>query len=701
MTVIKLNRSNKTLSIVKSKRNIKLVQEKHNVNLNQVGRKGPQGDQGEPGVQGPQGIPGPKGETGAQGIPGQTGSQGPKGDRGDDGPQGPKGDTGDQGPIGQTGPKGEQGEPGQDGIAGPGVASGGTSGQYLKKDSATDYDTSWATLDKASVGLSNVDNTSDANKPISNATQTALNLKANISSLAAVALSGAYSDLTGAPNLSGYVTGPASSVDNAVARYDGTTGKVIQNSGVYISDGNRVSINGTLATRQLNIQGEGSVAGLHIDRTDAGTAISAYSFFSSSSFWRAYTSNNFGFSWWPNSIERFRISPTDVGTVDVASSGPGFQSLASNRYVQSRGEGLVTNGTGLLMNNYNFSGFTFDPAVNYNGGGSFRNATMGAITRTDELIPVDPYSYYNISVTAIASTYVAGANAYFGMECFDIDGLSILPNHSSIVAGSARTTLAQPLNPGDTTVTLTDATGWHNGASAASRIFNWYGYTNGAGYTYPNYTYTRNSLTGAWAQGGISGNVITLSVPWAGPALAAGRAVANGQSGGTFLYMPSANNVNIPATWTSYSDVMGNLNTDNSVNDPTRFRYGTAYIKILFLMNRDVAGNVTNVANIQFNKMNDEAAKTITVSTNYTVRSIIETIFAAPSLSRTITLPDATLFTGRKIHVKRITGGAQTLRLITVLSQTIDGAADYPLNNQYMYVTVQSDGLNWYVRSNN
>jgi hypothetical protein len=38
------------------------------------------------------------------------------------------------------------------------------------------------TLVKADVGLSNVDNTSDLNKPISSATQTALNLKANLSS---------------------------------------------------------------------------------------------------------------------------------------------------------------------------------------------------------------------------------------------------------------------------------------------------------------------------------------------------------------------------------------------------------------------------------------------------------------------------------------------------------------------------------------
>jgi hypothetical protein len=49
----------------------------------------------------------------------------------------------------------------------------GTTSQYWRGDK------SWQTLDKTSVGLSNVDNTSDANKPVSTATQTALNAKEN------------------------------------------------------------------------------------------------------------------------------------------------------------------------------------------------------------------------------------------------------------------------------------------------------------------------------------------------------------------------------------------------------------------------------------------------------------------------------------------------------------------------------------------
>jgi hypothetical protein len=53
----------------------------------------------------------------------------------------------------------------------PAILAGLTS-QYWRGDKT------WQTLDKSAVGLGNVDNTSDLNKPISTATQTALNAKA-------------------------------------------------------------------------------------------------------------------------------------------------------------------------------------------------------------------------------------------------------------------------------------------------------------------------------------------------------------------------------------------------------------------------------------------------------------------------------------------------------------------------------------------
>lgn len=61
-------------------------------------------------------------------------------------------------------------------------------------------------LDKSAVGLSNVDNTADADKPISSAVQAALDTKAGTSGLATVATTGAYADLSGKPALATVAT---------------------------------------------------------------------------------------------------------------------------------------------------------------------------------------------------------------------------------------------------------------------------------------------------------------------------------------------------------------------------------------------------------------------------------------------------------------------------------------------------------------
>ena len=60
------------------------------------------------------------------------------------------------------------------------TVSSGTTSQYYRGDK------SWQILNKSAVGLGNVDNTSDADKPISTATQTALDLKQNASTALAL-----------------------------------------------------------------------------------------------------------------------------------------------------------------------------------------------------------------------------------------------------------------------------------------------------------------------------------------------------------------------------------------------------------------------------------------------------------------------------------------------------------------------------------
>jgi len=126
-------------------------------------------------------------------------AKGDKGDKGDTGSQGIQGIQGVKGDTGLTGADGADGlgtivsivaganitvddtDPNNPIVAstanGGGVPVGGTTGQVIAKNSNTDYDASWKTLSKADVGLSNVDNTSDADKPVSTAQATAIGLK--------------------------------------------------------------------------------------------------------------------------------------------------------------------------------------------------------------------------------------------------------------------------------------------------------------------------------------------------------------------------------------------------------------------------------------------------------------------------------------------------------------------------------------------
>lgn len=64
------------------------------------------------------------------------------------------------------------------GITGGGVVTG------VKGEAETAYRLGQVNITKANIGLGNVDNTSDENKPVSAATQTALNLKADLTAIA-------------------------------------------------------------------------------------------------------------------------------------------------------------------------------------------------------------------------------------------------------------------------------------------------------------------------------------------------------------------------------------------------------------------------------------------------------------------------------------------------------------------------------------
>lgn len=107
------------------------------------------------------------------------------------------------------------------------LANGSVTDDKLADQSVTAAKLAPGTLTKAAVGLGNVDNTSDSDKPVSTATQTALDTK---------------------------VTAPTGSVsDNALVRFDGTSGKVVQGSGVHLDDNGKIGIGTNSPSSSLDI----------------------------------------------------------------------------------------------------------------------------------------------------------------------------------------------------------------------------------------------------------------------------------------------------------------------------------------------------------------------------------------------------------------------------------------------------------------
>ena len=125
------------------------------------------------------GTPGSTGPQGPQGSTGATGVVGPQGSTGATGPQGPQGDTGATGPQGPQGSTGPQGDPATNLVQSVNTRTGAVTGLAEASDltAHTSNTSNPHSVTKAQVGLGNVDNTSDLNKPISTATQTALDGK--------------------------------------------------------------------------------------------------------------------------------------------------------------------------------------------------------------------------------------------------------------------------------------------------------------------------------------------------------------------------------------------------------------------------------------------------------------------------------------------------------------------------------------------
>lgn len=301
-------------------------------------------------------------------------------------------------------------------------------------------------------------------------------------------------------------------------------------------------------------------------------------------------------------------------------TGSALQTVATDTYVQSRAQNMLTNGFGYLRDNTNFTSFVFDAANQFTGIGGFTYDGVDAARAIGEFFAIDSNEVYNFSYyikLLSKSVPTETPRFYSGVICLDADGNNIGPTNCYKWLGSTYTTLAADLNNGDTTITLTNATGWQNGGTSVQRRIAFYPYTNAQGFTYPDYTYTRDvSGDNTWAAGGITGNVITLSAPWSGGFKPAGTKVANSYASGTYEYITI--NVNTPTEHTKYNDYVGKIDGDWSAtaftsgqtsqtghqltSPSSAIRWGTARIQLVFLLsyNTPVGTAKTIVSGLSF-----------------------------------------------------------------------------------------------------
>lgn len=286
-------------------------------------------------------------------------------------------------------------------------------------------------------------------------------------------------------------------------------------------------------------------------------------------------------------------------------------------YVQSRGQGLLTNGYGLLKDNTNFSNFTFDPSDAVAGYGMFKTGVVSFDKAIDEFIAVNPERTYEFSFYAKSSKVGTNNLTYAYVSCYDLDQEIILPYHTPIenfkavdVNVAAKTITIDPVDR-DRFNTWFDRFRLTTQPLAISNP----DYSSKTGFKYPYNTYTRDMYCSMFQYRNTAYDASTgvwSKIPFAatGTSLKPGMSLAICHAGGTYTYLFSQSFVRtgqvisintelanhpLPAVWTRY---VARFRAGALV------RAGTALIKVGWLLNRsDNGGNESALSAIEFKEV--------------------------------------------------------------------------------------------------
>lgn len=298
------------------------------------------------------------------------------------------------------------------------------------------------------------------------------------------------------------------------------------------------------------------------------------------------------------------------GVSGLAPTAFGDGDLLTTNYIIAKGDNLIANGTGLLGNSYNYpAAFSYDAVISPNLPASMRFSGYhtGAVAMT-ELVSVDPNQIYRLNSylcqESVAGDWSAFANAerhkqYMGLTCLDADKKVIQAHHHMRYKNAGTdslTTLTAPLSPGDTTVQVSNASGWNESHSDTYfRGLSIFGYKNSRGYQYAHYTRLVEFDMFNLGQVNKSTHTITLNKPLpaalgnpdhASGTWPVGTRIANSSAGGIYKYaFYQALHVPKTDTWYQTTGYIGGIDTSGT-NVWNNFPPGTVYTQPMWLPNQ-------------------------------------------------------------------------------------------------------------------
>ncbi len=271
-------------------------------------------------------------------------------------------------------------------------------------------------------------------------------------------------------------------------------------------------------------------------------------------------------------------------------------------YVGSRSDNLITNGSGLMGDTYNFDGMTFvnsDMPVGVSG--SFEYLGKYGLFLSGETIPINPALVYRLGAS-IKQVVKDGTNPrqYVGLAFLDVDGHSIKAQYHMYHGTTVE--LTRDFEPGtDSTIYVDQDPGWDLDKSADYQrgIITW-DYESATGYVFGPNTYSRQWIRGLFDRTATSpfsfnGTDWEATVNTSGfiantllSTVVAGTKLNRTNSGGTYKYVAAGGVTPTVGEWTDYEGFIGGVDTSGA-NRTKNFPPGSVACKILTLANSSSA----------------------------------------------------------------------------------------------------------------